>query len=206
VTDLRARWRAEVLRSTAITDATRVLLLVLADRMRANGTVSVPRAELAKILGRSPQRITDRILAAKKAGLLDTVGGGYRGRTAVYVARLKGNRSTVTIKGPDGWSPLDGERSPDGWSPSSYVLKATTEQGGHDASRTRQGVPTAHPGRPLARGSPGRASRKRESTPDLSPSLSSSPFGDHSDDRNAAHGESADVLASRGDHKRGKSA
>ncbi len=77
-------WRREVFRSTAIKDNTRVLLLWLADRMRADRTVSVPRAEMTVALNRSERRIAERIAAAHEAGFLSTVAKGRVKRTAVY--------------------------------------------------------------------------------------------------------------------------
>ncbi len=84
----RERWRAEVFRSKRITDSTRVLLLAMADHMRADGYVSVPRGELVGILDRDAKRITERITLAIAADLLDRVASGSPGRTAEYVAVL----------------------------------------------------------------------------------------------------------------------
>jgi hypothetical protein len=83
-----AAWRAAVLRSPTITDSVRVLLLVLAENMLADGTVSVPRSELARTLGRNERRITERVAAAVGAGYLRVVSVGRQGRTAVYSAAL----------------------------------------------------------------------------------------------------------------------
>jgi hypothetical protein len=77
-------WRRAVLREPNITDATRVVLLVLVDYMRTDLTVSVPRKDLARWLNRSEKRIQERIKNAHDAGLLDTVSPGHRGHTAVY--------------------------------------------------------------------------------------------------------------------------
>ena len=77
-------WRREVFRSARITDATRVLLLLMADRMDANRKVSVPRSELARLLGRREQRVAERFHSAVESGLLTTVSRGHKGRTAVY--------------------------------------------------------------------------------------------------------------------------
>lgn len=84
----RERWRAEVFRSKRITDSTRVLLLAMAERMRADGRVSVPRGELVRIIDRDTRRITERINLAIEAGLLDRVAAGGPGHTAEYVALL----------------------------------------------------------------------------------------------------------------------
>jgi hypothetical protein len=85
---LKPRWRRHVLGTGAITDAVRVLLLLLVDYMDERGYVSVPRAELAALLRKHPNRITERIMAARRAGLLDTVSRAHPGRTAVYRAVL----------------------------------------------------------------------------------------------------------------------
>jgi hypothetical protein len=79
------QWRAEVARSPRLSNAARVLLLVLADHMDAKRRVSVPRSRLARQIGRHPQRVAERIKQAREAGLLDVVSPGYRGHTAVYV-------------------------------------------------------------------------------------------------------------------------
>ncbi len=84
----RDRWRAEVFRSKRITDSTRVLLLAMAERMRADGRVSVPRVDIAGMLDRDTKRVTERIQLAIEAGLLDRVSAGSPGRTAEYVALL----------------------------------------------------------------------------------------------------------------------
>lgn len=79
------QWREAVYKSQAITDAVRVVLLLLADYMRQDRTVSVPRATIANKLGRTERRISQRIADAHHAGFLDTISKGYRGSTAVYV-------------------------------------------------------------------------------------------------------------------------
>jgi hypothetical protein len=100
----RDAWRREVLRSGRISDSVRVLLLVLADNIRGKDRISLPRNEIAKTLGRSPQRITERIHLACEAGFLDRVSSGKPGRTAVYQAlipRSEGPRVRTSRKGPD---------------------------------------------------------------------------------------------------------
>jgi hypothetical protein len=135
---IRERWREEVITSTAITDATRVLLLVLMDDMDARGYVSVPRDALAKRLKRNERKVSARFEDAVSAQLLDRVVRGNRGRTAVYRAMLPTAESL-----PEGGSlperkaagsiqpfavenrhPMDGERLPHGGPASS---KATSE-------------------------------------------------------------------------------
>jgi hypothetical protein len=78
------QWRAAVFRSAAISDAVRVYLLRLADHMKADRTVCVPRAQIARELNRHEQRIAERTRAAISAGFLATVSAGYKGHTAVY--------------------------------------------------------------------------------------------------------------------------
>lgn len=77
-------WRREVYRSTTLSDRTKVLLLFLADHMRADRKVSIPREKVAKALGRSERRITERITEAQDNGWLWTVVRGQKGITAVY--------------------------------------------------------------------------------------------------------------------------
>jgi len=81
-----ANWRRELLANTAVSNATKVLLLVLCDDMDRRGYVSVPRSTLARRLGVAPARITERVREAHKVGLLFTVEQGRPGRTATYVA------------------------------------------------------------------------------------------------------------------------
>ena len=84
----RTRWREHVIRHAGISNATRVLLLVMHDDMDAQGYVSIPRSQLASRLGIPPSRVTERMKQAKAVGLLDTVVAGGPGVRAVYVAAL----------------------------------------------------------------------------------------------------------------------
>lgn len=52
--------------------------------MKADRTVCVPRAQIARELNRHEQRIAERTRAAINAGFLATVSTGYKGHTAVY--------------------------------------------------------------------------------------------------------------------------
>jgi hypothetical protein len=65
----------------------------------------VSREELAEALGVKPNRITDRITEATRAGLLRKVGGGHNGQTAIYAAQVQGGRKgigrTDTYSGPE---------------------------------------------------------------------------------------------------------
>lgn len=81
-----AEWRALVYRyrGPGVGNGVRVLLIYLADHMRPNRTVSVPRSTIARDLGISTAEVTKRMKAAKDAGLLDPVQRGRPGVTAVY--------------------------------------------------------------------------------------------------------------------------
>ena len=78
-----ADWRNAVFATSLVTDPVKVLLLLLADDMRADRKVSVPRKVLAARLGRHEQR-AERIRSAREAGLLTVVSAGCKGHTAVY--------------------------------------------------------------------------------------------------------------------------
>lgn len=111
VRDVRERWITEVLRTDAVTDGCKVVLLAMSRHMTDRGRVSWPRERIAADVGlKTPQRVTNRIKEARDAGLLDTVHPGYRGMTAVYEAMLP------TPKGADSKHPLgpkgNGKRAP----------------------------------------------------------------------------------------------
>ncbi len=92
---VREAWLAEVRRSPEIGDGCRVLLLTMAaEGMTEKGYTSIPRARLAELLDRHPQRITERIGEAIKKGFLVRVGDGkaYQGKTAQYAANLPRQR------------------------------------------------------------------------------------------------------------------
>lgn len=128
---VRGRWRAEVLRSSAITDSVRVLLVLLADHMTEGGRVSQPRSRLAEQLGRSERRVAERIEAAIDAGLLTRVERGRVGRTATYAAafpsakgadghpRARG-RTTAPSRGRTGAPYLHAPKGADGGHTNSY--------------------------------------------------------------------------------------
>ena len=77
-------WRRAVYRTHRLGGAVQVLLLRLADHMRQDRSVCVPRAQLAAELGVHEQRIAERIRTAVEAGFLSKKSGGYRGVTATY--------------------------------------------------------------------------------------------------------------------------
>ena len=85
---LRERWVKVVLETTLVTDQVKLVLIALSTSMTDAGYVSVPREHIAQMLGKHPARITAALAAAREAGLLDRNGGGYRGRTAQYIAVL----------------------------------------------------------------------------------------------------------------------
>ncbi len=118
--DVRDAWRSDVLRSALIGDACRVLLLHMATMttvttkgdhpMTDTGRIKVSRDELAEALGVKPNRITNRITEATRAGLLRKVAGGHNGQTAIYAAQVQGRRkgvgSTDTYSGPESLAEL----------------------------------------------------------------------------------------------------
>lgn len=86
-------WRRAVIahRGRGLTGEARALLLwIAAEHMRADCTLSVPRARLAAELGVHPSRITEWLAIAHEVGLLDTVQSGKPGRTATYAAMFPG--------------------------------------------------------------------------------------------------------------------
>jgi len=76
-------WRRAVYRS-GVSDRAKVLLLFMADHMRSNRHVSIPRAKMAAELNVRERRVTERITEAHRAGFLSTVSAGYIGHTAIY--------------------------------------------------------------------------------------------------------------------------
>jgi hypothetical protein len=138
-------WRAAVLASPRITDATRVLLLLMADSMKPDQTVSVPRRVLAAQLGRHERRIDERVKQAIGAGFLESVAPGYRTHTAVYKCLFpaagqaysqgesatirsahKARRSTArNVFEPEPESALDGQRTISTANPADVAQTAT---------------------------------------------------------------------------------
>ena len=82
-------WRLAVYRSR-LSGSVKVLLLRMADHMRTDRKVSVPRTQLARELGVHEQRVAERIKVAVGAGWLSKVSGGYRGATATYQGLFPG--------------------------------------------------------------------------------------------------------------------
>lgn len=88
----RTRWRAAVLRcrGEGMTGEIRALLLVLVDHMDKEAVVSVSRSTLAAAFDVTPSRITARLAAAIKLGLLEEVVVGGPGIQAVYQGLIPG--------------------------------------------------------------------------------------------------------------------
>lgn len=79
-------WRRAVYRSRTLSDHAKVVLLLLGDRMRADLKVSVPRATIAREVGKSERGVTRSIAEAHELQFLDTIVRGRKHVTAVYSA------------------------------------------------------------------------------------------------------------------------
>ena len=78
------QWRREVFRSPVSANV-RLLLIYMADHMRERDKhVSIPRAQMAKALGWTETRVSERLREAVDHGFLDSKSPGYRGHTAEY--------------------------------------------------------------------------------------------------------------------------
>lgn len=77
-------WADAVVRDPRLTNATKILLLRLPDHMNRDRIFSVPRSQLAHMLGRSERRVQGRLKEAVEVGYLVSVRPGYRGHTAEY--------------------------------------------------------------------------------------------------------------------------
>ncbi len=92
----RAVWVHEVLRSGTLTPATKLVMVALAQKMRADGRVSYPQHQLALDLGHLPNAAGDvptrpvsrAMQSAYEAGYLVQLSRGYEGHTAEYQAEL----------------------------------------------------------------------------------------------------------------------
>ncbi len=91
----RARWLREVLRTPQVTDSVRVLLITLALYMDATGRVSVPREDLAGLLGRNTRKVADKVKIAMDSGFLIQTARGQKHQTAVYQAAISGQPLSV---------------------------------------------------------------------------------------------------------------
>ena len=130
-------WRRDVFRSTVLSDRAKVLLLFLAEHMNADRRVSLPRAQVAKALGKSERRITERITEAHDAGWLSTVVRGQKGITAVYQGLFPD-----VLSGTDA-RPLNRRQSKFSGTPTSPLKGAETRplNRPNDAFRGRTSVP-----------------------------------------------------------------
>lgn len=96
----RDRWAARVVKAKQLPSSTRLFLVsVLTTSMKANGHVSVPRAQLAARLGVDERTVTRHITKARETGWLVVVQHGYRGRTAEYQATFP-NAESGTLDVP----------------------------------------------------------------------------------------------------------
>lgn len=145
------QWRTTVYRSAAISDAVRVYLLKLSEHMKADRTVSVPRAQLARELNRHEQRIAERTTAAIAARLLDTVSPGYKGHTAVYQGLFpdaqqgsKGTDLQYTKKSLERYA-IAGDCVPDGEYTTSNQPSSGTAVGAVPDERRIYGAPGEFP-------------------------------------------------------------
>lgn len=98
---LRDQWVREVFRNPGITDATRVMLLSLAQDMDEDGRVEVSRDEIAVRLNRHPRKITDRYNAGQAAGFLAKAGGGNRSGSNVFQATMPGRDKGAARRHPN---------------------------------------------------------------------------------------------------------
>lgn len=86
---MRDEWLAAVLRSAALHDRTKLVLIVLAGHMLDDGLVAVQREEVVAALGWTHvQRVSERCTDACAKGFLELVKHGGRGRPAKYKAAL----------------------------------------------------------------------------------------------------------------------
>ncbi|MFI7644106.1 hypothetical protein [Nonomuraea sp. NPDC049400] len=96
----RAHWLRAVIKATHITDSVRVLLMALALHMDASGRVSVPREDLAALLGRNERKVAERVKLALESGLLLRTVRGQKHRVAVYQAAIDGVTLSMPPEGP----------------------------------------------------------------------------------------------------------
>lgn len=77
-------WTEAIERSGVLSPATKLTMLALARKMKRDGFVTRPRAELAAAVGRSERTVARHLQQAFEAGLLRQTGAGYEGHTATY--------------------------------------------------------------------------------------------------------------------------
>jgi hypothetical protein len=99
--DRRPRWKREMLRSSRLGHATKLVLWVLGEHMRDDCRVSVTRAVIASELGWNyVSRVSWHISAAHQAGFLVTIRPGSYGRAAIWQGVLPEpltDRKTKTV-------------------------------------------------------------------------------------------------------------
>jgi hypothetical protein len=85
---LRGRWQRTLFRTPLIRDHVRVVLLGLAEEMRADAYVSYPLKDLAEKVGKSERVVLRCYATAVEVGLLARVTRGFPGHVATYRAQL----------------------------------------------------------------------------------------------------------------------
>jgi hypothetical protein len=137
--DVRERWITEVLRTDAINDGCKLVLIAMSRHMTDAGRVSYPRERIAAEVGlKTPQRVTNRIKEARDAGLIDVVHSGYRGMTAVYEAMLPAPKKGAHYEHPIG------RKGTGSGHPFSGTLSTPLSNGEHVPSVTK-GARSEHP-------------------------------------------------------------
>lgn len=94
-------WRRGVYRCPRLSDRARVVLLYLADHMRQDRRVSVPRKDMIRDLDKPPRRLAESIAEAHRIGWLATVSRGQKGRTAVYEGLFPNPAQGAHVPHPD---------------------------------------------------------------------------------------------------------
>ncbi len=84
----RRRWVEAVDATRLVPTQTRLLLRQYGDRMGADGLVWESRKQLAERLGVDERTVQRAFVAARRAGLLRYVGGGWNGRTTEHHASV----------------------------------------------------------------------------------------------------------------------
>lgn len=159
-------WPAEHSRSRVL----RGTLRSLAGLMTADGVLSQERDKLAARVGMPRRTLEYHLARAVELGwLVHLAAGRRRVGYGCYAAADPGSQHAKPCALETSPQRASYERARNGATArqtlrASLLTTGTTEQGGRDESRTRQGVPTTDPGRRPRSGSPGRASREREMT------------------------------------------
>lgn len=112
-----AGWRTAAVRSSRLTTPTRLLLAIMADKMRTtDGLVSIPRKDLADYCGCSERQVSERLEEAVRERFLDRVSKGKRGHTAEYrgLRQTESGRHSLTLS--PATEPRKREVTPDAFS------------------------------------------------------------------------------------------